>query len=51
VLSVSAVFESGNQEPIFPEKKCFLRSCFESLRFRTRSASRQRCRRGASVAA
>jgi len=24
-------FESGNQEPIFPEKKCFLRSCFESL--------------------
>ena len=26
VLGASAVFESGNQEPIFPEKKCFLRS-------------------------
>jgi hypothetical protein len=24
-------FESGNEEPILPEKKCFLRSCFESL--------------------
>ena len=31
VLGASAVFESGNQEPIFPEKKCFLRSCFETL--------------------
>jgi len=24
-------FESGNEEPILPVKKCFLRSCFESL--------------------
>jgi hypothetical protein len=38
LLGASAVFESGNQAPTFPEKNLriscvlvFLRSCFESL--------------------